>query len=241
MKPEPSELVLRGCMSLPPPFGPPPPRRFLKKSSKNSSNGEPGGNCGTAPRSPPPPLASTVCEVEMLTTASITFSAMSAMPSGPRAQAGAAASMVAAPSETAAPIRRRRRLKAGLAPVMSASLQRIDLRATVRPNGSEAQAFEPDISAKNRPSRAHDFVAPTALSGLLSLSFRDGLKDRTSGAQLRLGIRDSRNDESTNAAPARPESNPQPPSRYRPPAKYGRAWLSRFSSPAASRPDLPRT
>src|SRR5436190_8020436 len=153
MKPEPSELVLRGWNSPPlsPPLGPPPPRRFLKKSSKNSSNGEPGGNCGVAPRSLPPPLlASTVCEVEMLTTASITFSAMSAMPSGPRAKAGPAAIMVAAPSETAAPIRRRRRLKTGLAPVMSASLQRVDLGTTVRPNGSEAQAFEPDISTKNR-------------------------------------------------------------------------------------------
>src|SRR5437762_3576967 len=154
MKPEPSELVLRGCMSLPrsPPLGLPPPRRFLKKSSKNSSNGEPGGNCGVAPRSPPP-LASTVCEVEILTTASITFSAMSAIPSGPRAKAGTAASMVTAPSETAAPIRRRRRLKAGLAPVMSASLQRVDLGTTVRPNGSGAQAFAPGISAKNRSQK----------------------------------------------------------------------------------------
>ena len=130
MKPEPSELVLRGCMSLflspplEPPLGPPPPR-FLKKSSKNSSNGEPGGNCGIAPRSPPP-LASTVCEVEMLTTASITFSAMSAMPSGPRALAGADASRLAALSVIASPIRRRLRLKAGLAPVMSASLQGVD-------------------------------------------------------------------------------------------------------------------
>jgi hypothetical protein len=53
---------------------------------------------------------------------------------------------------------RRRRLKAGLAPVMSASLQKVDLASTVRPNGSEAQAFEPGISAKNRPSAAHDFV-----------------------------------------------------------------------------------
>ncbi|MBR1152416.1 hypothetical protein JQ575_17465 [Bradyrhizobium sp. JYMT SZCCT0428] len=41
---------------------------------------------------------------------------------------------------------------------MSASLQRVDLGSTVRPNGSEAQAFEPGISAKNRPSAAHDFV-----------------------------------------------------------------------------------
>jgi len=71
-----------------------------------------------------------------------------------RAQAGTAASMVAAPSETAAPIRRRRRLKAGLAPVMSASLQRVDLGTTVRPNGSEAQAFAPGISAKNRPQNS---------------------------------------------------------------------------------------
>jgi hypothetical protein len=41
---------------------------------------------------------------------------------------------------------------------MSASLQKVDLASTVRPNGSEAQAFEPGISAKNRPSAAHDFV-----------------------------------------------------------------------------------
>src|SRR5580765_7462345 len=66
MKPEPSELVLRGCRSLPlsPPLElPPGPRRFLKKSSKNSSNGEPGGNCGIAPLPSPPPLASTVGDV----------------------------------------------------------------------------------------------------------------------------------------------------------------------------------
>src|SRR5216683_2479516 len=86
MKPEPSELVLRGCRSplLSPPLElpPGPPRRFLKKSSKNSSNGEPGGSCGIAPLPSAPPLASTVCEVEMLTTASITFSATSAMAQG---------------------------------------------------------------------------------------------------------------------------------------------------------------
>src|SRR6476659_6307372 len=86
MKPEPSEVVLCGCTSPPPG----PPCRFLKKSSKNSSNGEPGGNFGIAPLSVGPFLASTVCEVEMLTTASITFSATSAMPSGPRAKAGGA-------------------------------------------------------------------------------------------------------------------------------------------------------
>ena len=142
MKPEPSELVLRGgCISLrSPPLGA-PPRRFLKKSSKNSSNGEPGGNCGIASL-PPPPLASTLCEVEILTTELITFSAMSAMPSGPRALAGTGASRLAALSEIAIPIRRRRRLKAGLAPVMSACLQKgRNSGSTVRPNGSEAQAL----------------------------------------------------------------------------------------------------
>src|SRR6202171_5258966 len=163
MKPEPSELVLRGCMSALPPLEPPPgPLRFLKKSSKNSSNGEPGGNCGLAPLSPPPPLASTVWRVELLTTASITFSATSAMPSGPRANAGTALSMLTAPSVIAAPIRRRRRLKAGLAPVISATLQRVDLASTVRPNGPAAQAFEPDISAKNRLFRSHDSVDSAA-------------------------------------------------------------------------------
>jgi hypothetical protein len=49
---------------------------------------------------------------------------MSAMPSGPRALAGTEASKLAALSEIAIPIRRRRRLKAGLAPVMSARLQK---------------------------------------------------------------------------------------------------------------------
>src|SRR6478672_1109118 len=128
IKPEPSELVLRGCSS--PPLSPPlelppgPPRRFLKKSSKNSSNGEPGGNCGIAPPpSPPPPLASTVCDVEMLTTASITFSAISAIPSGPRAKAGADNGadirMPAAPRQIAASKGRRRWFKAGIAPVIS--------------------------------------------------------------------------------------------------------------------------
>src|SRR5215212_6465143 len=86
MKPEPSELTRRGGR-LGAWSSPPWPRRFLKNSSKNSSNGEPGGSCGTAccPPPLPPPRASTFCEVEMLTTASITFSATSAMFSGPRA------------------------------------------------------------------------------------------------------------------------------------------------------------
>src|SRR3978361_1405790 len=120
MKPEPSELVLWGCRS--PPLDPPGPRRFLKKSSKNSSKGEPGGNCGIAPLPSPPPLASTVCEVEMLTTESITLSATSAMPSGPRASAGAAIRAPAAPRQMAASKGRRRWLNAGIAPVMSHSL-----------------------------------------------------------------------------------------------------------------------
>src|SRR4051812_2504877 len=157
MKPEPSELVLRGCMPPPPPLSPPgPPRRFLKKSSKNSSNGEPGGSCGIAPLSPPPPpaLASTVCEVEILTTASITFSATSAMPSGPRASAGAEIRTLAAPSQIAATSGRKRRLWVGMAAVMSASLFKnrfSDLAATVRPNRVAAQVFAPDIPPKNRP------------------------------------------------------------------------------------------
>ena len=59
----------------------------------------------------------------MLTTASITFSATSAMPSGPRAKAGAGVSTPAAPMlaprQIAASKGRRRRLKAGIAPVIS--------------------------------------------------------------------------------------------------------------------------
>ena len=76
--------------------------------------------------------ASTVCEVEMLTTASITFSATSAMPSGPRAKAGAETRALAAPRQIAASSGRRRWLKAGIAPVMSASLLE---------NGAEFDAY----------------------------------------------------------------------------------------------------
>src|SRR5258708_37519771 len=147
MKPEPSELVLRGGMPPPPPLSPPGPAgRFLKKSSKNSSNGEPGGSCGIAPRSPPPALASTVWVVEMLTTASITFSAMSAMPSGPRANAGTENRVVAAPRQTAAAQGRKRWLNAEIAPVMSVLSPGKDgkkLKPTVRPNGATAQACAP--------------------------------------------------------------------------------------------------
>src|SRR5258705_4331325 len=107
----------------------------------------------------------------MLTTASITFSAISAMPSGPRANAGAVANTLAAPIVIAAPRRRRRRLRAGLAPVISAYLQGKsgrEYRATLRPNGAAAQACDRDISAKNRPPAAHDCVDD------FHESFRDG-------------------------------------------------------------------
>src|SRR5882724_12277368 len=106
----------------------------------------------------------------MLTTASITFSAMSAMPSGPRANAGAEANTLAAPIVIAAPKRRRRRLTANLAPVISATLQgkfqaksATEHRATLRPNGAAAQACERDISTKNQPPAAHDCVDSIAV------------------------------------------------------------------------------
>src|SRR3979490_1043831 len=99
--------------------------------------------------------------------------------------------MVTAPSETAAPIRRRRRLKAGLAPVMSAFLQRVDLGTTVRPNGSEAQAFEPDISAKNRQQKLTIALIRHQLFGHARTCAKNG----------------------PSAAPARPGSNPPPPIR----------------------------
>ena len=70
-KPEPSEDTLRSD-------GDRPPLR-LKKSSKNSSNGEPFGTCGSG--TPSGPL--TVWLVEMLTTASISFSATGATLVGP--------------------------------------------------------------------------------------------------------------------------------------------------------------
>jgi hypothetical protein len=59
---------------------------------------------------------------------------------------------------------RRRRLKAGLAPVMSACLQGMAVWRTLRPNRVAAQASEPDISAKNRPGKAHDYVDWAAFS-----------------------------------------------------------------------------
>jgi hypothetical protein len=40
----------------------------------------------------------------------------------------------------------------------------MDLGRRVRPNRVAAQAFRPDISAKNRPLAAHDCVDSTAIS-----------------------------------------------------------------------------
>ena len=124
MKPEPSELTRRGA-AVAALSSPPWPRRFLKNSSKNSSNGEPGGSCGIGCSL----RASTVCEVEMLTTASITFSATSAMLSGPRASAG---------------VRQRRQARAR--PRAIAAKRR---RRTMRADGRECAAM-----AVNSPGKA---------------------------------------------------------------------------------------
>ena len=85
-KPEPSEETLRSD-------GARPPLR-LKKSSKNSSNGAPFGTLGSG--TPSGPLR--VWLVEMLTTASISFSATGATLLGPRIceLAGASINMRAA-------------------------------------------------------------------------------------------------------------------------------------------------
>ena len=127
MKPEPSELVLRGgCISrfLSLPFGP-PPLRFLKKVVEELLYGEPGCNCGIA--SLRAALGPTLCEGEILTTESITFSAMRRMPSA-RARWPVPTQQAGGTERDAIPIRRRRRLKAGLAPVMSAGLQKVGIR-----------------------------------------------------------------------------------------------------------------
>src|SRR5882672_7697286 len=90
MKPDPSEVALRGRASGRPLRG----LLWLKKSLKNSSNGEPGGNCGISGppcpcRSPPPRFSGfsgfsdfTVCVVEMLTTEGNNLAARSAKLSG---------------------------------------------------------------------------------------------------------------------------------------------------------------
>src|SRR5829696_5465673 len=82
MNPEPSELTRRG-VGVPPRFWSPCPPRQLKKSRNSSSNCGSFGSCGAGVL-----RAATFCEVEILTTASITCSAMSATASGPRANEG---------------------------------------------------------------------------------------------------------------------------------------------------------
>src|SRR5437660_2957192 len=79
MKPEPSEVDLRGWASGRPPLGTP----RSKKSRKNSSKGEPGGNCGTSgPARSRPRSDFSVCVVDMLTTEGRSCSASSAKLSG---------------------------------------------------------------------------------------------------------------------------------------------------------------
>src|SRR5260370_11099362 len=86
MKPDPSEVALRGftsgrspCWPLRSPCWP----LRSKKSLKNSSNGEPGGNCGRPGTARSRCLSGlTVCVVEILTTAGTSFSARAAKPSG---------------------------------------------------------------------------------------------------------------------------------------------------------------
>src|SRR5215470_7053432 len=86
MKPEPSEVPLRGCASGRPLFG----RPWSKKSRKNSSNGEPGGNCGiSGPLRSRPRSDFIVWVVEILTTDGSSRAARSAKLSGAgRAPAG---------------------------------------------------------------------------------------------------------------------------------------------------------
>src|SRR5215469_5071605 len=100
MKPDPSEVPLRGWASGRPPFGTP----CSKKSLKNSSNGEPGGNWGiSGPPCSRPRSNFTVWVVEMLTTEGSSRAARSAKPSGAgRAEAGAVLRAAAAAKRKAA-------------------------------------------------------------------------------------------------------------------------------------------
>src|SRR5262249_45990633 len=83
---------------------------------------------------------STFCEVEMLTTASITFSAMSAMLSGPRAsdEVESAGKTIAAAANVATAGRRNCRTKQAKLPSMDvwAPEVRNDLGETVLPSGN---------------------------------------------------------------------------------------------------------
>jgi len=87
----------------------------------------------------------------MLTTASITFSAMSAMPSGPRANAGAEANNARGANRHRGPEKAQATAKGwsgtghiGFSPGKSG----MEYRATLRPNGAAAQACERDISGE---------------------------------------------------------------------------------------------
>ncbi len=85
MKPEPSDGERgdgKAGAPLPPP-SPQLPSRSPKKSWKNSSKGVP------RPASALGPCGAALCDVAMLTTAGVSFSASSEKPSGPRAAAGA--------------------------------------------------------------------------------------------------------------------------------------------------------
>ena len=90
-KPEPSDCTRRCCGWLPP--------WRSKNSSKYSSNGEPGGNSGSGTALPP----DTVCAVEMLTTAGVSFSARSAKLSGAERACAGVQAMEATPMAKAAP------------------------------------------------------------------------------------------------------------------------------------------
>src|SRR5690606_18964156 len=80
---------------------------------------EPGGSCGIGLA-----LVSTLCEVEILTTASITFSATSAIFSGPRAWAGAE-SIGSAKAAAAIAARTGRRTTHGRVRAMGSNLLKI--------------------------------------------------------------------------------------------------------------------
>ena len=88
----------------------------------------------------------------MLTTASITFSATSAMPSGPRASAGTedrrgqqdAGGAKADRGQHGTQAMAQGWNRTGHISSLSSQIGR-NLKSTVRPNGVAAQAFEPDI------------------------------------------------------------------------------------------------
>src|ERR1700753_1071207 len=174
MKPEPSDTVLCGVKSRP---LSPPPWRFLK-SSKNSSNGEPGGSFGIVLlRSPPDgaSLASTVCEVEMLTTASITFSATSAIASGPRADAGSAIPRLAKARQAAASKARRLQARVKRAAVLcgDASSSREQVPTSLENALAKAGIARVMSGLSSRRTEITNYTAPERVSRASSETFRD--------------------------------------------------------------------